>query len=61
MQSAIENITYAELVDRFGNDNALVLVRTVEKLAQVRDDIIFLDQNMRFQNALEALDKINFA
>lgn len=61
MKTATDHITYADLVDRFGNHSARGLLRAVENLAQVKNDIVLFDHNARFQSALEALNNINFA
>lgn len=55
-------ITYKDLVLRFGDHNARALMRTVERMAQLQSEIVIpLDQEQRFRRALEALNEINFA
>ena len=61
MENLMENITYTDLVGCFGKDNAHQLLLAVEKVAQIQNDIILIDQDIRFKKALEALNEINFA
>ncbi len=49
-------VTYKELVDRFGKNNARDLMRCIERLAEIRNDIIEMDSDKRFENALKALN-----
>jgi hypothetical protein len=57
----MEKITYQELVDRYGSTRAFDLLLTVEKLAKIKYDINVLDEAIRFERALEALNVNNFA
>jgi len=57
----MENITYNDLVKRYGHDMAFNLLLSVEKLAKIKNDIATLDEETRFQRALDALDETNFA
>ena len=54
-------ITYNDLVTRYGNPQAFDLLLAVEKLARIRHDINLLDEETRFQRALEALNQVDFA
>jgi hypothetical protein len=56
------NVTYKDLVLRFGDNTAQKMMRTVESLADMQNEIVVpLDQEARFRRALEALNEINFA
>ncbi len=54
-------IQYQDLVLRFGHDQAMDWLTTIEKLAQIQNDIEQSDKDKRLQQALEALNHINFA
>ena len=59
---AMIEITYRDLVLRFGDRDARAMMRSVERVAQLPTEIVIpLDQEQRFRRALEALNKINFA
>jgi len=54
-------ITYRDLVLRFGNHDARAIMRTVERVARLQtQSVIPLDQERRFRRALEALNAIDF-
>jgi hypothetical protein len=53
--------TYQDLVVRHGNLRAFYLLLTLERLAQIKNDIVNMDEDVRFQRALEALNHIDFA
>lgn len=53
--------TYQDMVVRHGNLSAYYLLLTLERLAQIRNDILNMDEDVRFRAALEALDDIDFA
>lgn len=61
MPNTAKDITYADLVDRYGKDLAFDWLLSIEKLAKIKADINLIDEDTRFQRALDALDKINFA
>jgi hypothetical protein len=53
-------ITYKDLVVRYGNKDARVMVRTIEMLAKIQDEIVTpFDHEIRLQRALEALNSNN--
>jgi hypothetical protein len=54
-------ITYNDLVTRYGSPQAFDVLLAVEKLARIRHDINLLDEETRFQRALEALNHVDFA
>lgn len=50
-------VTYNDLVVRYGTREALKLVRTIEELAQIQNEIVApFDQEVRLHRALEALN-----
>jgi hypothetical protein len=52
----MERVHYNDLVDRFGKDMANKLVRCLEQLAQIQNDIIEFDSDKRLEKALAALN-----
>jgi hypothetical protein len=55
-------ITYKDLVVRYGNKNARDMIRAIETLAQIQNEIVTpINQNDRLQRALDALNEVNFA
>ena len=55
-------ISFSDIVARHGKRPALELVRTIETLAQIHNEIVVsIDQEARFRRAIAALSKINFA
>jgi hypothetical protein len=54
-------VKYNDLVVRYGNPAAYDLLLSVEKLAKIRNDLVSLDEEARFQRALAALSEIDFA
>lgn len=57
----MQHVTFSELAMRFGKRPAFNMLRTLERLAQIRDEIASLDMETRFQKALQALSEIDFA
>jgi hypothetical protein len=57
----MHTVTYKDMVARYGDTQAFDLLLTVEKLAKIKSDLHMLDEETRFQRALDALDEINFA
>jgi hypothetical protein len=58
---AMMNVTYHDMVRRYGSAQAFGLLLTVEKLAKIKHDTHSADEETRFQRALAALENINFA
>ena len=54
-------VTYKDLTLQYGSHGARRWVRTLERLAQVRNDTISFDQEARLRRALPALNSIDFA
>jgi hypothetical protein len=61
MEWKLDRITYHDLVERYGNTAAYDLLLSFEKLAKINSEIISLEEEERFQKALEALNAVNFA
>jgi hypothetical protein len=61
MDSASQNITYADLVKRYGESRAFDLLLTVERLAKIKGNIVHLDEEARLQKAFEALNQTDCA
>lgn len=57
----MEYVTYKDLSARYGRRKALKTLSLLEKLTQTQNDIITLNQDERFDKALQALNNINFA
>ena len=57
----MSNVTYNDMIKRYGNAQAFDLLLTVERLAKIKDEISLADEETRFQRALLALDNIDFA
>jgi hypothetical protein len=57
----MQTVTYNDMVARYGTAPAFDLLLTLENLARITTDIHAIDEETRFQKALEALHNINFA
>jgi len=57
----MDRITYKDLVARYGTTPAYDVLLTLERLTQIKNEILYLDENVRLQKALDALNKVNFA
>jgi hypothetical protein len=52
-------VTYKDLTMRFGSKGAHSIIRTIEKLARIQEEIVTpIDQEARLQHALESLNDI---
>lgn len=54
-------ITYGEVVNIFGKDPATQLLQCVERVAEIKSEIIQFDKNARWKVALKALNDTNLA
>ncbi len=57
----MDQLTYNDLVRRFGSNQAFDLLLTIEKLARIKDYITHMDEETRLKRALEALNNVNLA
>ena len=55
------HVTYSDMATRHGHDKAYRLLRTMERLACIRDGLVYFDRDLRFRRAFEALCETNFA
>lgn len=53
------HITYSEMATFFGKTSATQLLQCVERVAEIRSEIILFDKNARWEMALKALSEIN--
>ncbi len=54
-------ITYSEMAKFFGNTSATQLLQCVERVAEIKNEIILFDKNARWDVALKALSDTNLA
>jgi hypothetical protein len=55
----MQSITYSEIAARHGRRPALQMLQTIERLANIKDEIISLDLDARFEKALKILSDID--
>lgn len=55
------HITYSEVATIFGNTSATQLLQCVERVAEIKNEIILFDKNVRWEVALRALSETNLA
>lgn len=53
------NVTYKELVERFGRPVAYGLLLSLERSANIRSNIIYLDEEKRLELILNAFNQNN--
>lgn len=61
MDKFADRVTYQDLVDRYGSGAAFNLLLTVERMANIKNEIILFDEEERFQKALDALNDVHYA
>jgi len=54
-------VTYSDLAARHGKRPAHSLLKCIERLAQIKHEVISMDMDARFERALKALSDIDFA
>jgi hypothetical protein len=57
----MSNITYKELVTRFGEITAFDLLLTLERSVKPETNVIYIDEEMRLQRALKLMSDRNQA
>jgi hypothetical protein len=57
----LHHVKFNDLVKRHGIRPALELVKRIETLARIKNDVIPLDQEARFRKALAALSGAHYA
>ena len=56
-----DDLTYKDLVATYGLDSAQHVLKSIELLAEIKNDLETLDDETRLKAALDALNDINFA
>ena len=55
----MELVTYKDIVARHGRPYALNLLQVIENVAKIRNDIVSMDCEARFEKAVKTLCKID--
>ena len=56
-EGMMDNVTYQDLVVRYGQTMAYDLLLTIEKSARIKEAYIYVDEDTRLERALEELNK----
>lgn len=56
-----DDLTYKDLIASYGLDSAIHVLKSIERLAEIENDIQNMDCEARLKTALDALNEINFA
>ncbi len=57
----MNTVTYTDIAERHGRDQADALLKNMEQLAHLPDENDGFDREVRFQRALDALCATNFS
>ena len=51
----MEHVTFADIAERHGVARAINLLRTIERLAQIKNEILSMDCDTRFEKAFRTM------
>lgn len=57
----MDRLTYSDLIACYGRDSAQYVLRAIERLAEIKNDIQSMDCETRLQAALDALNDVDCA